>query len=72
MPRLSGALCALLAVGAACAAALDLERDQRAELFDDALDEAEPLVAPDHAAGLRAEFDLMKEVPAWTSPCHLF
>jgi len=35
-------LLALLAVGAACAAALDLERDQRAELFDDALDEAEP------------------------------
>ena len=58
MPR----LLALLAVGAACAAALDLENEARHELYDDALDEAEPLLAPDHAAGIRAELDLMKEV----------
>ena len=36
MPR----LLALLAVGAACAAALDLENEARHELYDDALDEA--------------------------------
>ena len=51
MPR----LLALLAVGAACAAALDLENEARHELYDDALDEAEPLLAPDHAAEAAAE-----------------
>ena len=57
MPRLSVALCALLVVDAACAAALDLERDQRAELFDD----APPDLADDAPRDLAADDD---EVPA--------
>ena len=44
------------------AAAVDLENEQRHDVFDDALDDADALLAPDHAAGLRAEQDLMKEV----------
>ena len=44
------------------AAAVDLENEQRHDVFDDALDDADALLAPDHAAGLRAELGLMKEV----------
>ena len=46
----------------AAAAAVDLENEQRHDVFDDALDEADALLAPDHAAGIRAELDLMKDV----------
>ena len=63
MPR----LLALLAVGAACAASLDLENEQRHDVFDDALDDAAALLAPDHAAAkdstARAEAALARDDP---------